>query len=58
MVKKRIVFILRARTKICKVDDHAQFINVVDNWIYYSNLNDGHKIYKIRTDGSGREQVR
>ncbi len=32
-------------------------INVVGDWIYYSNIDDNWKIYKIRTDGSGREQV-
>lgn len=28
-------------------------INVHDEWIYYSNVEDNNKLYKIKTDGSG-----
>ncbi len=34
--------------------DAAWFINVVGNWIYYSNRDDNERIYKIKTDGSNR----
>lgn len=33
--------------------DKGFHLNVVDNWIYYSNYKDGGKLYKIKTDGSG-----
>ncbi|MCL2002747.1 MAG: DUF5050 domain-containing protein [Oscillospiraceae bacterium] len=36
-------------SKLC--DDDAAYINVVGDYIYYSNVSDGDKIYKIRTDG-------
>lgn len=29
------------------------YLNVLDEWLYYSNYNDGNKLYKIKTDGSG-----
>lgn len=41
-------------TKIC--DDYPWFINVVDNWIYYLNMNE-YKSYRIHTDGSKRQLV-
>ena len=28
-----------------------------DDWIYYSNTIDGYKLYKIRTDGTGKEKL-
>ncbi|MBZ9688086.1 DUF5050 domain-containing protein [Clostridium estertheticum] len=31
------------------------YINVLDEWIYYSNVEDGNKLYKIKTDGSGEK---
>ena len=31
------------------------YINVLDEWIYYSNYEDGNKLYKIKTDGSGEK---
>lgn len=33
--------------------DKGFHLNVLGNWIYYSNYLDGGKLYKIRTDGSG-----
>ncbi|MCY6355102.1 DUF5050 domain-containing protein [Clostridium sp. ZS2-4] len=33
--------------------DKGFHINVVANWLYYSNYQDGGKLYKISTDGSG-----
>ena len=31
------------------------YINVLDNWLYYSNSEDQNKLYKVRTDGSGEK---
>lgn len=42
-------------TKISK--DNSDYINVVNNYIYYSNLSDGNSIYKIKTDGSDRSKI-
>ncbi len=39
------------------VDDPCWFLNVVDDWIYYSNADDNHRLYKIRTDGTQRTQL-
>jgi hypothetical protein len=33
-------------------DDVSDSINVVGEWIYYSNYGDNGKIYKIRIDGT------
>ncbi|MGH4125754.1 MAG: DUF5050 domain-containing protein [Clostridium sp.] len=30
-------------------------INVLDDWLYYSNYDDGSKLYKVKTDGSGEK---
>ena len=30
---------------------------IQEDWIYYSNLNDGGKIYRIRTDGSDKDKL-
>ena len=27
------------------------------DWIYYRNSSDGYKLYKVKTDGSGREKI-
>lgn len=35
----------------------ASFLNVVDNWIYYSDINDGVALYKMKTDGSQVSKV-
>ena len=32
------------------------YINVLDEWLYYSNYEDGNKLYKIKTDGSGEKE--
>ena len=34
--------------------DSAWFINISDEWIYYSNRDDSNRVYKIKTDGSSR----
>ena len=35
----------------------ASFINVVDNWIFYSDVNDGLSLYKIKMDGTGLVKI-
>ncbi|WP_152668120.1 DUF5050 domain-containing protein [Clostridium cylindrosporum] len=36
--------------------DNSMDINVVGEWIYYTNANDGY-LYKIKADGSGRTRI-
>lgn len=31
------------------------YINVLDDWLYYSNYEDASKLYKVKTDGSGEK---
>ena len=31
------------------------YINVLDEWLYYSNYEDASKLYKVKTDGSGEK---
>lgn len=38
-------------------DDEAFYLNYHDGWIYYSNLSDNGKLYRVRTDGSGKEAM-
>ncbi len=38
-------------------NDASYLINVIDDWVYYINNNDGDKIYKIKTDGSSRTRL-
>lgn len=33
---------------------NAGYAATKDNWIYYSNLSEGGKLYKVKTDGTGR----
>lgn len=35
----------------------ARNMNVADGWIYYGNLLDGEKLYKVKTDGSKMEKL-
>ncbi|MFL0249107.1 DUF5050 domain-containing protein [Clostridium neuense] len=37
--------------------DEVAYINVSNNWVYYVNNSDDHKIYKIDTDGNFRTKV-
>ena len=41
------------KQKVC--DDHAGYLNVIDDWIYYVKGFD--KLYKIRTDGTGDQLI-
>ena len=38
-------------------NDKSSNVIVAGEWIYYTNEDDGSKIYKIRVDGSGRQKV-
>jgi hypothetical protein len=52
------IYKITKEDKILKLsDDWAHWINIVDGWIYYSNLSDSRRLYKIRTDGSGRTHL-
>lgn len=33
------------------------FLNVSGDWIYYCNNNDNSRIYKIKTDGTGKAEI-
>ncbi|MBC2723873.1 MAG: DUF5050 domain-containing protein, partial [Desulfosporosinus sp.] len=37
--------------------DATETLNVHNGWIYYSNKEDGYKLYKIQIDGSGRTKL-
>lgn len=37
--------------------DMPRYINVIGEWVYYSNLSDNGKIYKIKTDGSVKLKI-
>lgn len=37
--------------------DNPKYINVIDQWVYYTNGYDDNKIYKIKTDGTQRTCV-
>lgn len=34
--------------------DSAWFINVSDQWVFYSNRDDNNRVYRVKTDGSDR----
>ena len=38
-------------------DDRARYVNLVENWVFYSNLSDNRKAYRIKLDGSQREKL-
>ena len=38
-------------------DDAYAYLNIIGEWIYYRSWGDGGGIYRIRTDGSGREKL-
>ncbi len=38
-------------------EDEAFYLNYHDGWIYYSNLSDKGKLYRVHTDGSGKEAL-
>lgn len=38
-------------------DVKASFLNVVGDWIYYSDVNDGISLYKMKTDGTEKSKI-
>jgi hypothetical protein len=38
-------------------DNISQNLNVVDDWIYFSNYDDGNKIYRVHIDGNVSEKI-
>ncbi|WP_055666458.1 DUF5050 domain-containing protein [Desnuesiella massiliensis] len=40
-----------------KKSDEVAYINVVGDWIYYSNYSDGHKLFVIHKDGTYRGKI-
>ncbi len=38
-------------------DDKRMHVNIVGDWIYYSNVSDGHKLYKVRIDGTEKTKL-
>jgi len=45
-------------TDITKLsDDYSIYINVLGDWVYFSNESDGYKLYKIRTDGTDKTKL-
>ena len=38
-------------------DDTSSFVNVVGRWVYYGNITEGVKLYKITTDGTDKEML-
>ncbi|MDD4664319.1 MAG: DUF5050 domain-containing protein [Caldisericia bacterium] len=45
----------KKKQKVC--DDIGSSINVLSDWIYYSNATDNSTIYKVKTDGSERQKL-
>jgi len=39
------------------VDDEAWDLNLLGDWLYYSNWSDGHSLYRLKLDGSDRTKV-
>jgi hypothetical protein len=38
-------------------EGQSSFINVNEDWIYFVNDSDGHKIYRMQLDGSNRQKI-
>jgi phage pi2 protein 07 len=45
------------RDKVILTNDMCFSINVVGGWIYYQNVNENLKVYKIKTDGTQKTMV-
>ena len=43
------------KTQICA--DNVQWINVIGDWVYYANEDDGSNVYRIHTDGSDKQRL-
>lgn len=37
--------------------DEVSYLNIIGDWIYYTNVSDGHKIYVVNKDGTARRKV-
>jgi hypothetical protein len=44
------------KSKVKISEDKANYINIIDGWIYYINLNDSN-IYKLKSDGTEKSKV-
>jgi hypothetical protein len=44
--------------KVKLSDDVPCAINVLGGWVYYANYRDGFSLYRIRTDGTGRQLLK
>jgi hypothetical protein len=42
-------------SKIC--DDDLTSINIIGDWVYYINSSDNYKLYKIKADGSQKQEI-
>jgi len=41
-----------------KIDDDRKFyMNIIDDWMYFSNASDNRSLYKMKTDGSDKEKL-
>ena len=38
-------------------DNISRYLNVVDDWVYFSNYDDGNKIYRVHIDGTVSEKI-
>jgi len=36
---------------------NARYINVIDGWVYFKNIDDGGRLYRIRGDGTGMTKL-
>ena len=45
------------RSKECLLEQVPKELYVWNDWIYFSNLSDGEKLYRVRTDGTDLEKV-
>lgn len=43
------------KVQLCK--DSVKYINVLGNYVYYSDLSDNGKIYRIKTDGTDKQKI-
>lgn len=45
------------RTEVRLNSDRSENLNVADGWVYYNNVSDGYRPYKIRMDGTERTRI-
>lgn len=46
-------------TKVIDVNGYATYLNIIDNWIYYPDVNDegNDEMFRIKTNGEGKESL-